>query len=93
MADKKQSYKNRLYSNPEKSYLQTRLTASMPLLMMKVVQAENGKFLFSHPTFPDLRVEGLTIGFVEEHLERMIRKQLRDQSDKHIDYLLNLLTA
>lgn len=91
MADKKQLYKNKSYTNQETNYLQTRLTAAMPILMLKVVQTENGKFLFSHSTFPDLRIEGMTIGFVEEHLERAIRKQLRGQSDKHIDYLFDLL--
>jgi hypothetical protein len=81
------------YKNPtqEKTYLQTRLTALMPTLMVKVIQTEDGKFVFAHEAFPDLRVEGMTIGFVEEHIERSIRRQFRGQSNKHIDYLFNLL--
>lgn len=83
----------RLNKNPnqEKTYLQTRLTALMPTLMERVTQTEDGRFVFMHETFPDLRVEGLTIGFVEEHIERSVRKHFRGQSDKHIDYLFNLL--
>jgi len=81
------------YTNPqqEKTHLQTRLTAAMPKLMEKVTQTEDGVFVFAHETFPDLRVEGITIGFVEEHVERAIKRQFRDQSDKHIDYLFTLL--
>lgn len=81
------------YKNPnqEKTYLQIRLTALMPTLMERVTQTEDGRFVFMHETFPDLRVEGLTIAFVEEHIERSIRKHFRGQSNKHIDYLFNLL--
>ncbi len=81
------------YKNPnqEKTYLQTRLTALMPILVAKITQTQDGKFVFAHETFPDLRVEGMTQGFVEEHIERAIRRQFRGQTDKHIDYLFNLL--
>jgi hypothetical protein len=77
--------------NQEKTYLQSRLTALMPTLMLQVTQTEDGKFVFAHETFPDLRVEGMTLSFVEEHIERAIRRQFRGQSNKHIDYLFNLL--
>lgn len=77
--------------NQEQAYLQTRITALMPMLMDKVTQTPDGMFVFTHETFPDLRVEGLTIGFVEEHIERAIKRQFRGQSNKHIDYLFNLL--
>ncbi len=83
-----QSYKN---PQQEKTYLQTRLTALMPTLMERVTQTEDGVFVFAHETFPDLRIEGITIGFVEEHIERAVRRQFRGQSNKHIDYLFNLL--
>ena len=75
----------------EKTYLQTRLTALMPILVAKITQTQDGKFVFAHETFPDLRVEGMTLGFVEEHIERAVRRQFRGQTNKHIDYLFTLL--
>ena len=86
--------KNTKYFSPvqEKTYLQTRLTTLMPTLMLKVVQNENGLFIFEHPKFPDLRVEGITLAFVEEHVERAVRRHFRGQSNKHIDYLFTLLS-
>lgn len=74
------------------TYLQRRITAILPTLMDQVTQDPNGMFVFSHATFPELRVEGITIGFVEEHLERALKRQFKNQSDKHIDYLFNLLS-
>ncbi len=93
MINKKFNGMQKSYKSPqqEKTYLQTRLTLLMPTLMAKVTQTEDGVFVFSHPTFPDLRVEGMTQGFVEEHVERAVRRQFRGQTDKHIDYLFNLL--
>lgn len=76
----------------EQSYLQTRITALLPNLMQKVTQNQDGVFAFTHPTFPDLKVEGMTIGFVEEHVERAIKRQFRGQSNKHVDYLFDLLS-
>lgn len=75
----------------EQTYLQTRLTLLMPILMEKITQTQEGMFVFAHETFPDLRVEGLTLSFMEEHIERAIKRQFRGQSNKHIDYLFNLL--
>lgn len=80
------------FSNQEQTYLQKRITALLPTLMAMVTQSQDGMFVFVHPTFPDLRVEGLTIGFVQEHVERAIKRHFRGQSDKHIDYLFNLLS-
>ena len=74
------------------TYLQKRITAILPALMDEVTQDQDGKFIFSHPTFPELRVEGMTISFVQEHLERALKRTLKNQSDKHIDYVLNLLS-
>lgn len=76
----------------EQTHLQTRITALLPALMERVTQNQDGVFLFTHPTFPDLKVEGITIGFVEEHLERAIKRQFRGQSNKHVDYLFDLLS-
>ena len=86
-------YKKDLFTKQEKSYLQDRLTKIIPILMEKVVEDQNGNFIFEHATFPDLRVQGVTISFVQEHLERAIKKQLKNQSDKHVDYILKLLLA
>ena len=77
----------------EKSYLETQVAVVIPKLMERVIQNEHGQFIFTHATFPDLMVQGITIGFVEEHLERAIKKQLKNQSNKHIDYVLRLLIA
>jgi|GEM_PF-1785146 len=87
-------YNSTQYFSPvqEKTYLQTRLTILMPTLMSKVVQNENGMFIFEHPEFPDLRVEGITSAFVEEHVERAVKRHFRGQSNKHIDYLFNILS-
>ena len=74
------------------TYLQKRITAILPILMDQVVQDQDGKFIFAHVTFPELRVEGMTISFVQEHLERALKRTLKNQSDKHIDYVLNLLS-
>lgn len=80
-------------ANQEQTYLQTRLIDLMPTLMLKVVQNDSGQFIFEHPKFPDLRVEGITLAFVEEHVERAIKRHFRGQSNKHIDYLLNILLS
>ncbi len=77
----------------KKSYLQERLVNDMPALMDKVFQNQNGLFIFEHPKFPDFRIEGLTMTFVQENLERVIKKQLMHQSDKHIDYVFALLLS
>lgn len=82
---------NASYGKQDKSYLQTKLTALLPLLIEKVEQGQDGKFKFSHEKFPELKVEGITISFVQEHLERAIKRQFKNQSDKHIDYLFNLI--
>ena len=74
------------------TYLQKRITAILPALMDQVTQDQDGKFIFSHSAFPELRVEGITMGFVEEHVERAIKRQFKNQSDKHIDYLFNILS-
>ena len=74
------------------TYLQKRITAILPTLMDQVTQDQNGMFIFSHSAFPELRVEGITISFVEEHLERALKRQFKNQSDKHVDYLFNLLS-
>ncbi len=81
------------YKNPQQevTHLQTRLTAAMPKLMEKVTETKDGQFVFVHEAFPDLRVEGITFSFVEEHVERAVRRHFRGQSDKHVDYLFNLL--
>lgn len=77
---------------PAQTHLQTRITALMPTLMEKITQTEHGVFVFAHPTFPDLRVEGMTLTFMEEHIERAIKRHFRNQPDKHIDYLFALLS-
>ena len=84
-------YKKDSFHKPEKTYLQDRLTLLLPTLMQKVIQVEDGKFMFTHATFPDLQVQGITISSIQENLERAIKKQLKGKSDKHVDYLLNLL--
>jgi hypothetical protein len=76
----------------DKSYLQRKITEILPALMDTVQQDENGTFIFTHEKFPELRVEGVTFSFVEEHVERALRRQFRTQSDKHIDILFNLLS-
>lgn len=87
-------HKKNIFMKQEKSYLETQVALIMPKLMDRVIQEdEHGQFVFTHPIFPDLTVQGITIGFVQEHLERAIKKQLKKQSNKHIDYVLRLLIA
>ena len=86
-------YKKDVFHKQEKTYLQDRLTKIIPILMQRVTQSQDGNFVFEHATFPDLRVAGMTITFVQENLERAIKKQLKNKSDKHVDYILKLLLA
>ena len=72
-------------------YLQSKIVENLPSLMDKVKQVEDGKFLFFHESFPELRVEGITLTYVEDQLERVIRKNFKYQSSRHVDYLFNLL--
>jgi hypothetical protein len=80
-------------ANNKQAYLQSRLDLLIPSLISKIIQKEDGQYLFFHPTFPDLQVEGMTFSFVQEHLERAIKRHFKGQSNKHIDYLCELLTA
>ena len=75
----------------EQAYLQTRINGLLPTLLARVTKQSDGMFLFSHPTFPDLKVEGLTTSFMEEHIERALKRHFRGQSTKHVDYLFDLL--
>ncbi len=84
-------YKKDSFHQNKKSYLEERISLLLPTLMDKVIQVEDGKFVFTHAMFPDLYVEGITISSFQVDLERAIKKQLKGQKDKHVDYLLNLL--
>lgn len=75
------------------SYLQRRITEMLPSLMDTVQENQHGRFIFTHAKFPELRVEGGTFSFVQEHLERALKRQFKNQSDKHIDFLCNLLSV
>ena len=86
-------HKKMVHNQQEKTYLQNCLVVVIPKLMEKVIQNEHGVFIFSHAIFPDLQVQGITISFVQEHLERAIVRQLRGQSPKHVDYVLRLLVV
>ncbi len=76
----------------EQAYLQTRINTLLPTLMARVTQQQDGMCVFTHPTFPDLKVEGLTTSFMQEHIERAVKRHFRGQSNKHIDYLFALLS-
>lgn len=84
---------NKQYRQKTKSYLQTKVTELLPVLMETVQEDEHGTFTFTHPNYPELKVEGMTISFVQEHLERALLRQFKNQSDKHIDFLCKLLSA
>lgn len=83
---------NRFVQNHHsKSYLTEKITSVMPKLLARVVQEKNGYFQFVHQQFPDMYVSALTMLLVEQNLERMLKKELKDKSNKHIDYIFNLL--
>lgn len=84
---------NKQYRQKTKSYLQTNVTELLPVLMEAVQEDEHGIFRFTHPNYPELKVEGKTLSFVQEHLERALLRQFKNQSDKHIDFLCKLLSA
>lgn len=86
-------YKKDSFRKPVKTYLQNRLDIVMPKLMEKVMQDAQGQFVFEHVKFPGLKIQSITISSMQENLERAIKKQLKNQSDKHVDYILGLMIA
>jgi hypothetical protein len=93
MNNKITMYKKDSFRKPVKTYLHDRLEVIMPKLMEKVIQNAQGQFVFEHAQFPDLKIQGVTIHFVQEHVQRTIAKQLKNKSDKHVDYILALLSV
>jgi hypothetical protein len=77
--------------HPLKNYLQNRIDAFIPIATEHFLETDEGVFIFEHAKFPDLRVQGKTIHFVQESLERTLKKFLKNQSNKHIDYIFDLL--
>ena len=85
-------YKKRVGVAKNQDYAQSKVTIVLPILMDTVIQRQDGKFVFAHAKFPEMKVEGITLSFVQEELERVLKRLLRNQSNAHIDYVCKLLS-
>jgi len=86
-------YKKRVGVAKNQDYAQSKVTMVLPILMDTVTQQSDGKFVFAHAKFPEMKVEGVTLSFVQEELERVLKRLLRNQSNAHIDYVCKLLIS
>lgn len=86
-------YKKNNGTDSHQEYLKNQVAILLPILMDTVTQRQDGYFVFAHEKFPEIKVEGITLISVEEGLERVIKRQFKNQSNAHVDYLCKLLRS